>query len=94
MKDDDPDDVPELALISDAREFAASAEMILENPRMKAGQGNSGIYVTALTHTQLILHLVREVDECTGAQEFDALLYLICCNADGLARTLSLLRIP
>jgi hypothetical protein len=93
-EDDDPFDMPELALISDARQLAALAEMLLEHPKFKAGEGNSGLYVTAQKNSKMIKHLVRDVGECSSAEEFDVLLYLICRSAEGLARALSLLRIP
>lgn len=94
MVDDDPDEVPEFALISEARRHAAIAQMLLEHPKVKASNGESGSYVTALAHCELILHLVRTSEHCTDAEEFDGLLYSICCNAEGLARTLSQIRIP
>ena len=88
-----PDDVPELAWISEARRLAAQAVMLLEHPKMKADEG-SGLYVAALGQARLILDLVQLSERCQDAEEFDALHYLICCNADGLAETLSLLRTP
>jgi hypothetical protein len=92
--DDDPSDIPELAEISTAQEFARWAKLLLESPRMKASQGDSGHYETVLGHSNLILHLVEIIDGCRSAEEFDVLLNLICCNAEGLARAFSLLRIP
>ena len=94
MKDDDPDDPPDLALISDAQRLAAMAEMLLENPKLVASQGSSEFYETAHDNSKLILRLVGQLENCSSAEEFDVLLYLICRHADGLARALSLLRIP
>jgi hypothetical protein len=94
VHDDGPDDLIDLASISEARRLAAIAVMLLENPNLAAGEGQSGLYVTALSHAKVILYLVRETEACSDAEEFDVLLYLIHCNVDGLARTLSLLRIP
>ncbi len=92
--DDVPDDMPESTVISEARRLAASAAIMLDDRRMKDVNGNSGLYVTAVQHSKLILHLVQESEKCADAEEFDVLLYLIRCNADGLAWAISLLRIP
>jgi hypothetical protein len=92
--DDGPDDMPESAWISEARRLAASAVMLLEHPRMRAGEGDSGLYETAIAQAKLILHLVDESERCATADEFDVVYYLICCQADSLALTYSLLRIP
>lgn len=96
MEDHDtgPDDMTELALISEARQYAASVVMLLEHPKMNAGIGNSGLYVTAYAQAKLILHVVQESETCSDAEEFDVLLYLVCCEAASLAVTLSQLRIP
>jgi hypothetical protein len=91
--DHSSDDVPDSARISEARRLAAQAVMLLEHPRMKADQG-SGLYVAAFAQARLILYLVQESERCKDAEEFDVLQYLICCQADGLAEALSLLRTP
>jgi hypothetical protein len=93
IRHDPSDDVPESTEISDARLLATQAVMLLEHPKMKVEEG-SGLYGTALSQARLILHAVLETERCTDAEEFDVLLYLICCQADGLAETLTLLRIP
>jgi hypothetical protein len=94
MSSDDPDDWPERALISRAKEHAAIARLLLESPRVKAANGNLGFYETALLHCDTIQHLVLESQQCADAEEFDALLYLIRCYTDGLVRAISQLRIP
>ncbi len=92
--DDVPDgSAPEMANISEARERAASALMLLEHPNFEAIKG-TGLYVTAMEQAKFILHLVQETEVCSSAAEFDVFLNLICMYADGLAETLSLLQIP
>jgi hypothetical protein len=86
-------EMPELAHISEARRLAAQALMLLEHPKMKADEG-SGLYVAAFAQARLILYLVQESERCMDAEKFDVLQYLICCQADGLAGALSLLRTP
>lgn len=96
MEDHDvgPDDMPESVWISEARRLAASVAMMLDHPRMKAVEGESGLYRTAREQAEGLLYLVQKTETCSDAEEFDVLLYLIRCDADGLAWTLSLLRIP
>jgi len=92
--DDDPDDgLFEAAEISDARERATLAAMLLQHPKMKAVP-DMGLYATAMEQAKLVLKLVDQTETCSSAQEFDVLLNLVCCQADCLAETLSLLRIP
>ncbi|MDB5331318.1 MAG: hypothetical protein JWP03_2469 [Phycisphaerales bacterium] len=94
IHDNESDDVPELALISEARRLANLVVMLLEHPKMRAYEDKSGLYATAFRQAVLLLYFVQESEVCSNAEEFDVLLYLICCYADGLALTLSLLRIP
>jgi hypothetical protein len=94
MSDDDGPDGPDLAFITEARQLAAIAVMLLEHPKMKVNKGKSGLYVTAMNHATLILQLVLHSEKCSDAAEFDALLYLICRHADRLALALSQLQIP
>ena len=89
-----PDDVPDSTWISEARQLAATARLLLEHPKIQADEGHSGLYETARRHAQLILHLVQESESCPSAEEFDVLLYLICNLAESLAFTLSQLPIP
>jgi hypothetical protein len=88
------DDPPESALISDSKRYAAAVAIILEDPRVKEGNGNSGFYVTAKAQCEVILHLVQESERCADAEEFDCLLHLIHCQVDRLALAVSRLRIP
>ncbi|HEY8750764.1 MAG TPA: hypothetical protein VIM11_22460 [Tepidisphaeraceae bacterium] len=92
--DDGPDDWPDSALISEARRQAAATLLLLEHPKFQDGEGKSGLYETAHGCAQLILQLVQESQHCSGAEEFDVLLHLVCTQAEGLAQALSLLRIP
>lgn len=94
MTNDDPDVVPEPALISEAKRYAAQWHLLLEHPKVKARNGDTGFYVTALTLCETILRLTQESEHCSSAEEFDVLLYLICCQTESLERTISLLRIP
>jgi hypothetical protein len=91
---DDPDELPDSAVISEARRLAAIAVMLIEHPKIAFDEGNSGLYGTAKDCAELILHLVQRTERCSDAAEFDALLYLIRCHAEGLGWTLSLLQIP
>lgn len=92
--DPELDDVTEAAFISEARQFAARAVLMLEHPKLNGGDGQAEHYGKAYDTAKLVLHLVQQSEVCSDAEEFDDLLYLICCHADCLARSISRLRIP
>jgi len=95
MEDHDaPDDSADAAVISEARQLAAGAVMLLEHPEMMTAYRHSGLYGTAFVQARAILHFVQESQTCNDAEEFDVLLYLIHCQVEDLVRTLSLLHIP
>jgi len=92
--DDDQNELLDLAVISEARRLAAQAVMLLEHPKIRSIESNSGLYRTAEDCSRLLLHIVEMTEHCSDAEEFDVLLYLIRGQTDGLGRALSLLRIP
>jgi hypothetical protein len=88
------DDPADAVVISEARQFAEGAVMLLEHPKMMTAHRHSGLYGTAFVQARAILHFVQTSETCNDAEEFDVLLYLIHCHVDDLVGTLSLLRIP
>ncbi len=90
--DDADESALETAYISQARRFAASAVLMLEHPRI-AAIGSAGLYETALKQAKMLLDLIQKCEACSGDEEFDVLLKLVCWHADALAETFSLLKI-
>jgi hypothetical protein len=86
--DDEPDDVAETCEISDCQKFALYALKLLEHPSFDPVKG-SGLHQTAVEQANLLLAIADRSEACSDADEFDVLHHLICCQADGLARTMS-----